>query len=379
MYEEVLPPERYLTTFVRTPRLLRKPVRQKDLEEVRAQIRDDATAQGFAKLEGPVAVAMNVYPPELGQQPELPKVIKAYLDALEGIAYDDDRQVEFLEVRQSSIRHPMMDGYTPEPVESDDASIFIEVEPVEDYTERYDRAVRVALFSREAPWWPDWSVRDENKLISRRRELESTPELDREPLQAVVRNYEERRLTDGILTDIDRPGAFPKASRAVHRILPLQRFHRMVRRRGGAAFWISLPGGQKGSSGSWKQELQEAMDEFKAREVGLPLRGFVALDIAVRGASLEGKDLDNLAHGILVRFEETLCVRRGTVSCYRVYTALGEPDGVQVRVLSATRLLGLNIILSNLRGKPPLEERVKRWGEDMQDRLNALAEERGFG
>jgi hypothetical protein len=152
-----------------------------------------------------------------------------------------------------------------------------------------------------------------------------------------------------------------------------------VRRRGGAAFWISLPGGHKGSSGSWKQELADALDAFQAREVGLPLRGFVALDIAVRGASLEGKDLDNLAHGILVRFEEALCVRRGTVSCYRVYTAPGQPDGVQVRVLSATRLLGLNIILENLRGKPTLEERVRWWGEDMQDRLSALAEQRGSG
>jgi hypothetical protein len=230
--EDVLPPERCLTTFVRTSKLLRKPVRQKDLEEVRTQLRDDAAALGFVKLEGAVAVSVNVHPPEQGQQPELPKVIKAYLDALEGIAYDDDRQVEFLEVRQSSTRHPMMDGYTPEPIESDDASIFVEVEPVEDYTERYDRAVRVALFSREAPWWPDWSARDENELITRRRELEKRPESDHGPLQALIRSLEERRLTDGILTDIDRPGPFPKAARAVHQLLPLQRFHRM-----GASAW----------------------------------------------------------------------------------------------------------------------------------------------
>jgi hypothetical protein len=354
--------------------MLRKPVRANDLQAVRDQLTDDAKALGFQPLAGPVAVSLSLNPPVVGrQQPELPKVVKAYLDALETIAYQNDRQVEYLEVRQSPMRHPLMDGYVPRDDDRDDASGFIEVEPVEDYTGRYDRAVRAALVKREPPWWPEWSVRDEIELARLRRLLPRTREAEGGPLQELIRSHEERRLTDGVLADIDRPGPLPSAAQAVHRILPIQRFLRATRRRGGAAFWISLRGGPPGSSADWKQELAEALEAFKRKSIGLPLQGFVALDIAVRGASVEGKDLDNLAHSILVPFEEALCVRRGTACGYRVYTAPGEPEGVQVRVLDSNRLLALNIALGSLRGKPTMEERLKRWAEETHARLEAKA------
>ena len=365
-------PERYLTSFVTSRRMLRKPVRASELEAVRDQLAEDAGALGYERLAGPVAVTLSLHPPVGGgQQPELPRVVKAYLDALEGIAYDDDRQVEYLEVRQSPMRHPMMDGYVPRDGESDDASVFIEAEPVKDYTDRYDRAVRTGLFKREAPWWPEWSMRDEIELAKLRRELQRTLESERGRLPERIRIDEERRLTDGVLADIDRPGPLPQAAHAVHRMLPIQRFLRATRRR--AAFWVSLRGGPRDSSAVWKRELQDAVEDFKRRSVGLPFRGFIALDIAVRGASLEGKDLDNLAHSILVPFEEALCISRGTVSAYRVYTAPGDPEGVQVRVLDSNRLLALKNVLESLRGKPTLEQRIKGWGEDMQARLEAKA------
>lgn len=208
-----------------------------------------------------------------------------------------------------------------------------------------------------------------------RRELHGVPEAQRAGLEELVRNHEERRLTDGVLADIDRPGPLPRAANAVHRVLPIQRFLRATRRRSGAAFWVSLRGGPRDSSPAWRQELRDALAEFKSRSTGLPLRGFVALDVAVRGASLEGKDLDNLAHSILAPFEETLCVRRGTVIAYRAYTAPGGPQGVQVRVLDSNRLLRLNIALSRLRGKPSLEQRITAWGEETQVRLEIKAQE----
>lgn len=375
-----VPPERYLTSFPKGRRMLRKPVQGKELEAVRRQLAEDSEALGFQLLAGPVAVSLSVNPPVVGgQQPELPTVVKAYLDALEGIAYDNDRQVEYLEVRQSPMRHPMMAGYVPRDADSTEASVFIEVEPVEDYTARYDRAVRAALLRRESPWWPEWSMRDQIELARLRRQLQRTPQSERGPLREVIRIDEERRLTDGVLADIDRPGPLPRAAQAVHRVLPLQRFLHGTRLRSGAAFRISLPGGPRDSSVVWKQELHDALDEFKRRSAGLPLRGFVALDIAVRGASLEGKDLDNLAHSILVPFEEALCVRRGTVSAYRIYTAPGEPEGVQVRVLNSNRLLGLNIALGRLRGKPTLEQRIQRWGQEIRDLLEAEARELAEG
>lgn len=333
-----LPPERYLTAAVRSSRMLRKPVHAKHVAAFREDVREQARGLGFEQLEVPVAVSLSMSPPVAGQPPQLPKVVKAYLDALEGIAYANDRQVEYLQVRQDGLAHPMMDGYTPEPDDDDEAFIFIEVEPVVDYTERYDRAVRRALIKRDLPWWPEWSASDEARLIKLRRQMQAEGENASEGLREVIRMDEERRLTDGVLADIDRPGPLPEASAAVHRVLPIQRFLRWARRRGGATFWIPLLGQERGSSVAWNAALADALDQFVQRGSGLPLKGFIALDIAVRGQSLEGKDLDNLAHSVLIPFEQQLCVRRGTVIGYRAYSAPGKPDGIQVRVMDSGRL-----------------------------------------
>jgi hypothetical protein len=81
------------------------------------------------------------------------------------------------------------------------------------------------------------------------------------------------------------------------------------------------------------------------------LRSWVSLDIAVRGASIDGKDLDNLARQIITRFEKTNCVRAGTVTSYRAYRAVGSPKGVQVRIMSDARMLDLEIALSETRNQ----------------------------
>ena len=75
------------------------------------------------------------------------------------------------------------------------------------------------------------------------------------------------------------------------------------------------------------------------------------------GESLSGKDLDNLVHGFLIPFEEKLCVARGTVASYRAYEAVGEPHGIQVRVLDESRLLTLEICLARARS-PTAAERL---------------------
>jgi hypothetical protein len=61
-------------------------------------------------------------------------------------------------------------------------------------------------------------------------------------------------------------------------------------------------------------------------------------------------DIDNLARLIITRFENAYCVRPGTVASYRAYQAVGLPEGVQVRVMSDTRMLGLEIALGETRG-----------------------------
>jgi hypothetical protein len=267
------------------------------------------------------------------QQPE-PGDPNAYLDALEGIAYKNDRQVEHLVVLQDALRHPLMsqDGEATISEGEDDlgAAVFIEVEPVETYTARFDSAYRSTLYRRgPTPWRQQFGVADWKKLHELRWQYKRSPQ---ETNVELLRQPEEQALSDGFLADIDRPGPLPEVTQKIHRFLPLPKLHQFLRRRSGAMLLLPLPVEKPGTSGTWANALDKALKKFAQTRAGLPLRGFVALDIAVRGESLEGKDLDNLAHSILIPLEETLCVRRGTVLGYRVYTATGQPEGVQVRL-----------------------------------------------
>lgn len=101
------------------------------------------------------------------------------------------------------------------------------------------------------------------------------------------------------------------------------------------------------------------MGAFRATCPGTPFEGWVALDIAVRGASLNGKDLDNLAHSVLVPFEEELCVARGTVTAYRIYLAEGGPPGLQVRCIDAGRMLMLDSAIRRMQHQAPLADRLE--------------------
>lgn len=366
-----LAPTRDLALFIESDKLLRKPKssaqrRRFPVEE--AAFKDAALQQvadqGFALLREPVAVHVHVHAPARGNQPQLPPVVKAYLDALEGIAYEDDRQVEHLLVRQDALQHPMMDGFEPEDGDFGKAAVFIQIEPVEAYRDRFDRAVRTTFWRRgPSPWKRAWTMRKEFKLQRLRSQLNASPAGSKEASELLLREMEEERLTDGVLADIDRPGPPAPGSRFVHERFPTHRLIWDVRRKSGAAFLLPPSGQGPGSSEPWLKSLKDKLDDFAAANVGLPFGGFVALDIAVRGASLHGKDLDNLAHAILEPFEEALCVRRGTVVGFRAYTATGEPKGVQVRVIDHTRLLSLDVVLGEMDTRVSFAERIQNWLE----------------
>ena len=374
-----LPPERSLTLFIDSDQLLRKPnstaQRRRfagELDRFQAAAREQAGALGFVALTGPVSVSLDVHAPERGQVPLLPPVIKAHLDALNGIAYVDDRQVEHLVVRQDAHAHPLMDGAAPLDGAPRGAAVFIEVEPVEDYTARFDRAFKRTWARRgHTPWRRGWTVGRDAELQRLRSELQNAHDGDRESSRRLLRRLEEDRFRDGTLVDIDRPGPLPPVVRALHRVVPGHRLHGHLRRRAGATFLVPLRGQEDGSSARWASELDAALSRVRATQPAVPLDGFVALDIAVRGASLQGKDLDNLAHSILGPLETALCVRRGTVLSYRVYTAVGEPEGVQVRVLDHARMLELEALLREMQTREPTEERLRRWSERMNERLDA--------
>lgn len=374
-----LPPERRLTLFIESDELLRKPKTAKQRarfkEEESAfqnQAQEQAAALGFVALSGPVSIHLHTHAPQSDNQPQIPPVAKAYLDAMQGIAYEDDRQVEHLVVRQDTLAHPMMDGFTPAEDESTKAAVFVEVEPLKDYTMRYDRALRATWWRRgPSPWRRSWTLRKEIKFQRYLSQLNALASGTEENLQALVHSMGDERLRSGVLADIDRPGPLPSVTQAIHRVLPAHRIHWRARREAGATFLLPQPGQGPGSSHEWKASLEHALSEFRSEQSSLPFDGFVALDIAARGSSLEGKDLDNLAHAILAPLEESLCVRRGTVVAFRVYTAVGEPQGVQVRVLDHSCLLALDIALGEAEIRPPADERLREWLDRFRDRAGA--------
>jgi hypothetical protein len=377
-----LKPERYLTLFVSSDALLRKPrtapQRKRfgdELKAFRDAAQDHADALGFVCLSEDVSVSLHINAPSGRGRPMLPPVVKAYLDALEKIAYDNDRRIAHLVVVQDPLAHPMMDGYTPPDVDDAKSSVFVEVEPIADYRDRYDRAVRTTFWRRgPSAWHGGWGVGDEWNLGQTRERAKR----DRSPGRLeLLRMLEEKQLRSGALADIDRPGQLPTVTHGMHRVIPLQRMHATMRQRAGAVLLLELRGGPEGSSDQWKQDLVRKLEEFRETRAGLPFGGFVALDIAVRGESLKGKDLDNLAHSILAPFEEILCERRGTVVSYRAYVAEGDPQGVQVRMLDHTRLLELDAVLGEMRATPPLEERLRTWSERVQAHLEVAKERHG--
>lgn len=307
-----------------------------------------------------IAVQLDVYAPHKDNQPHIPRVVKAYLDALEGVAYEYDRQVSCLAVHRRARDHPMLAGAPTHMAGRRGASIYAGVLPVARYAELYDRAYRSMWRSRHlSPWWPEWSLRDETKLRQLRHELKASGAAPNPHLVELVRSMEERRLRAGFLADIDRPGPLPSVVNALHRILPLPRLHQYLRKRHGAVMLLPLRGQGHGTSKEWKAEVGKILRDFRRERSGLPFKGFVAVDVAVRGTSRDGKDLDNLVHGFLIPFEEELCAARGTVASYRVYEAVGEPHGVQVRVLDDGRLLMLENRLARARWSPRWTARLR--------------------
>lgn len=153
-------------------------------------------------------------------------------------------------------------------------------------------------------------------------------------------------------------------TQAIHRVLPLPKLHHALRVRSGSTLMLPLRGQGVGSGSAWEKARNAAIDQFAASRSALPFEGFVALDVAVRGESVHGKDLDNLAHLLLVPVEEKLCVKRGTVVGYRVYSAQGQPEGIQLRIIDHSRLLDLDISLSNAELDPPLLLRLERWAQE---------------
>jgi Holliday junction resolvase RusA-like endonuclease len=353
-----------ITILVNPEELLRKPKTAKARKGFQAredafkqEVRQQVADSGRTKFPEPtpVSVQLEIHVPEGGQQPLMAGVVKAYLDALRGIAYDDDRQIQHLVVHRRGLDHPMMDGYDPES-SGRPGQVLIVVEPLEAHTKLYDRAFRRLIFrgSEHSPFRNEWTSRDELKLL--RLKVERRSISDRGHAQAtddLIAMYEEQRLTSGIFADIDRPGPLAEGTRVASRLIPVHAFQSALRGIAGSRIMLPMRGAGKGSSSVWDREVANRLERHRRHRLmtRAPLRGWVALDIAVRGETIDGMDLDNLARLVITRFENAYCVRPGTVASYRVYQAVGSPEGVQLRIMSDPRMLDLEIALGETRSQ----------------------------
>lgn len=141
-----------------------------------------------------------------------------------------------------------------------------------------------------------------------------------------------RALRAKLLLDIgpqqlDRPGAPSPMTRAIWREDPRMERWETEELLGPTRFALPLPPTSSGNR-PWRETVRRAMlahhSDWRVLDA---LHGrAVALDIAVRGARQNRRDLDNLARDVVVPFEEIFSSReRGSVASYRVYTTETGP------------------------------------------------------
>jgi hypothetical protein len=134
--------------------------------------------------------------------------------------------------------------------QGDGAGVFIDVEPVEDYAVRYDHAFNRGLWRLgPSPFRATWGPKKEKELREMRWRRKSGADVNEE----LLRIYEEEKLCDGFLADIDRPGPLPEVTQKIHRFLPVPKLHHFLRRRAKAMLILPLPGAGKGTSEVWKE------------------------------------------------------------------------------------------------------------------------------
>lgn len=318
-------------------------------EELRLAMRAEMAAHRRRQFRGPVSVELAIF----GGDPQVPTIVKAYLDALEGIVYRDDRAVEHLIVSRWGA------GST-----ATAEKVYLRIEPLSTYVATFDYVFQQAwrvdelhhcFWEDEAPTWAKpFTGHDESEISRLELDLERQDEeddLEEDELYAFEPELAERlrtirqeelaslrikRVLDQPITFRDRPGKPPdwtspilEGDGVVELIDPYDEFEMP------GSFWLPSP------ESDWKLRLPQEMLKRKAywNLWNSPIKEPIALDIAVQGLPSAGKDLDNMAHAILVPFEEAFgdgC--RGLVGAYRVYLRHGPKRGIRVRLLERERM-----------------------------------------
>jgi Holliday junction resolvase RusA-like endonuclease len=384
--------KRTLLLQLRTPQLLRKADNrhQRDrlaatLADVRAQAQEQMRRYRRRPFRGDVSVALTVFAPRLDAPPSSATTVKAYLDALNKIAWRDDRQVAHLTVHRHATDHPWarraragdsQPARVPAVVD-DEPWVGVEVCPLRVYTQQYDRMFRLrdeverrhGPTGRAMPLFEDEDDGDDQVDLSHLLD-ERADDLARrgvygldDEVGASMRAFREEQIRDHQLKmvlwerpgPLDRPGPPPphlSEAFATEHGFPWIGETRQVDLPG--ALRLALPAARAGEQqGKWRFRVREAMEAHARRWPPLPTDVDVplALNVAVTGmGDTNRKDIDNLAHDVLIPFEAVFCGgRNGTVTSYRVYRAEGRTPGVRVTLMAQDRLDQLQTALDETR------------------------------
>jgi hypothetical protein len=307
--------------------------RERREAELRPAMEGEMRERSRRPFRGPVSVTITIF----AREPNTPTSVKAYLDCMTGIFYEDDRAVEHLYVRVFS-----------QSKDEAEEKVYIEIEPLKMYIKNFDHAyARLGIpfggeghLELERDFERDELAELEGEGVRDGRRgwgvLDAVdPELaqhDREYRSMRISELRLKELLAGHLRPHDRPGASSiglsqeeadGSSGWVERELP-------------GALWLPLPG-VSGWRDHVEAELAGHMDRWRIKAV--PISYSLGLDLAVQGHRNGGKDLDNLAHVVIGSFRRILGnAEAEPVTSYRVYNRTGPRTGIRAQVVDA-RLL----------------------------------------
>jgi Holliday junction resolvase RusA-like endonuclease len=371
--------DRVLLLNVETGELLRQGTKRRQRgrqEQLLAQARDQLRAQMRKKrrsrFRGHVAVDLTIFAHGAGSVPSAPRSVKRYLDAMNGIVYADDRQVAHLAVHRFADDWPGMPASRahgldlPGMIRDQPPRVSIIVIPLAVFIQDWERVFWMGEraeglgghyrndFERSWGRFADdrWTLEDDLRLEElvqeRRRDKAGSGWLDRVPpeLATVIREGRQRDITElleRLMLDQrpdsgDHPGGADLTfDREALARLGLPDPGPRPRWDLPGSFWLPL----KGKQVSWEQAVSDTMSEHRAKWGVLPeaFGRALALDIGAFGIGPQGKDIDNLAHAVLVPFERLYCgEQRGTVVSYRAYRRPSQRPGVRVMVMTQERM-----------------------------------------
>ena len=364
--------------------------------ELAEQVREQMRAQRRRRFRSPVAVRIELLALDLEQPPGTAPSVKAYLDLLQGLVYDDDRDVHLVHAARHASDNPLLrdDSHgwiwdLPRPRfpvgPLDGVRAAIEVLPLRLYAAGYDAlwhrrdevfdrgsnrfsdADGAAFFPTEEEEDPLAGDRLDDLRQEQHEDLENAGPLygpgglyDRDDesragrtrlrimREQQIKSLENRLLLGQRLGPADRPGA-PLPGPWNHTDPYAGQSERRLRLPG--VLRLPLPSQIEHPSrymDSAERMLNEHAERFRSIAFDTP----IALDIAVCQPTEGRKDLDNLAHALMAPYERVFCAgAHGTITSYRVYISQSKPPGVRVLILPDARLEAL----------PRAMESTRRW------------------